>query len=97
MAFNKSPVNFILKPFGTAFKRFHLTIFFIFITACLAAAVLLVNNILTSTPKDTEYTSSISAGSIDQATLEHIQALHTSDEQVNLPEPPSGRINPFNE
>ncbi len=97
MAFSKSPVHFLLKPFGTAFKRFHLTIFFIFITACLAAAVILVNNILTATPTDTEYTSSISAGTIDQATLEHIQALHTSDEQVNLAEPAPGRVNPFNE
>ncbi len=97
MPIKKSSHNFLLKPFAVLFKRFHLTIFFIFIIAGLAVAVILVNNILTGKSEDENYTSSISAGTIDQTTLEHIQSLHTSDAPSALPEPPAGRINPFNE
>jgi len=89
---NKNP----LKPIGTFFRRFHLITFFVFTVGCMAASVVLINNTLTNT-SDEDYTSSISAGSIDQATLERIQSLHTSDQPTPGPQLPGGRINPFAE
>lgn len=97
MAVKKTSNNIVLKPFVVLFKRFHLTVFFIFIVGCLAGAVLLVNGILTKDPEDSSYTSSISAGKIDQVTLQHIQSLHTSEASGAAPDLPTGRINPFNE
>jgi hypothetical protein len=92
----KHPKNLIVKSIGRLFKRFHLMIFFVFVIACLSVAVVLINQILTGAPTDSEYTSSINAGSIDTATLERIQSLHTSNE-ATPPQLPSGRYNPFSE
>ena len=72
-------------------------LFFLFIVGCLATAVILINRILTESSNTTGYTSGISAGSIDQATLNRIQSLHTSKPQVETPDVPTGRINPFSE
>ncbi len=84
------------KPIKKLFKRFHLTLFFVFIIACLVGAVLLINGILKE-PVDPNYTSPISAGSIDKATLSRLNSLHTSSQGTPAPELPAGRINPFNE
>jgi len=74
-----------------------MTIFFIFIAACLAAAVILINNTLEQTAKTDDYTSPINAGSIDQATLDRIKSLHSSAETPAEPQLAPGRINPFGE
>lgn len=92
----KQSSNLAAKSIGRFFKRFHLLIFFVFIVACLSFAVIQVNQLLTETPVDDTYTSSINAGSIDQATLTRIQSLHTSS-SASTPELPAGRINPFSE
>lgn len=92
----KTSQNSFLKPIGAFFRRFHLLVFFVVIVGCLAAAVLLVNNTLTAKPEE-PYTSTINAGSIDQATLERIQSLHTSNKPSPAPTMPSGRVNPFGE
>ena len=93
----KNTSNILTKTFAKLFKRFHLMLFFLFIVGCLATAVILINRILTESSDTTGYTSGISAGSIDQATLNRIQSLHTSNQQVELPATPSGRTNPFSE
>lgn len=80
------------------FRRFHLTIFFVLIVAVLAASVILINNMVNDASTATQdYTSPITAGSIDQATLERIKTLHKSDEPIPDPAPASGRTNPFGE
>lgn len=88
----KSP----LEPIQKIFRRFHLTIFFVIIVASLSGAVLWLNSILSSASTAEGYTSTIGAGSIDQATLERIKELHPSNEAqpTTLPE---GRVNPFAE
>ena len=86
-----------LKPAGAMFRRFHLTIFIVFIVAGLGYAVLSFNTLLARSSTDTSYTSPIDAGSIDQATLERINALHTSDGPSPAVTTPVGRINPFSE
>lgn len=93
----KHSSGLITKTFGTLFKRFHLTIFFVFIVACLAGAVVMINKILTESSDTSNYTSSINAGTIDESTLNRIQSLHTSDQAVELPALPSGRVNPLTE
>lgn len=92
---HKSQATF-LKPFGVFVRRFHLLIFFVIIVGCLAVAIALINQTLIEPATDT-YTSNINAGSIDQATLERIQSLHTSNQPSSAPTLPSGRINPFAE
>lgn len=84
------------KPLGHFIQRFHLILFFILVSGLVAAAVLLINNALTE-PSQEQYTSSINAGSIDQATLERIQSLHSSAQPTSAPALPEGRINPFAE
>lgn len=93
----KHSSNLITKSISKLFKRFHLMIFFVFIVGCLAVAVVMINKILTESSDTTGYTSSINAGSIDESTLNRIQSLHTSDQQIPTPQVPEGRINPFAE
>ena len=87
----------IFKPIGMLLGRFHLTIFIVLIVAGLVGAVMLLNSVLADDSVDDGYTSSIGGGTIDQATLERIQSLHTSGEPLPAFTPPSGRINPFAE
>lgn len=79
------------------FKRFHLMIFFIFVVGCLAGAVILVSETLSSSADTSDYSSTINAGTIDQTTLNRIQSLHTSNQPGDAPALPEGRINPFAE
>ncbi len=93
----KSSMNKLSKPIGALFRRFHLTLFFVLIVACLASAVLLINNTLDTTAEERGYVSPINAGTIDQATLERVQQLHTSADDTSFPDIPEGRTNPFGE
>lgn len=91
-------IGTLFKPFTLLFRKFHLTLFIVFIAACLAGAVLLISDTLNNlSTADQGYTSSIGAGSIDQATLDRIKELHTSDEEVPASVLPQGRTNPFGE
>ena len=87
----------ILKPIKTLSKRFHLTLFFILVAGGLSGAILVINDTLNDSSTDTNYTSSINAGSIDQVTLTRLNALHTSAEGNPAPTLPVGRINPVGE
>lgn len=93
----KVHITSFLKPIATLFRRFHLTLFIVFITTGLGYAVYTFNNLLKTSSTDSTYTSPLGAGSIDQATLDRIKALHTSDTVVPDPTYPAGRINPFSE
>jgi len=86
-----------LKPLIRVFKRYHLTIFIVFVAAGLGTAVFTFTNLLGESSSDASYTSPIGAGTIDQATLERIKVLHTSDEATPTLVVPSGRTNPFSE
>lgn len=85
----------VLKPLGRAFRRYHLTLFIVLIAAGLVASVYFLTTILNDASVDDTYRSPISAGTLDQATLDRINALHTSDDALPTPVPPSGRTNPF--
>lgn len=90
-------VSSLFKPIGRLIARFHLTLFIVFIVGGLSVAVVFLNRILSDTSGADTYTSPISSGSIDQATLERIKELHTSDDPIPAAKPPQGRINPFSE
>ncbi|MDB5162130.1 MAG: hypothetical protein JWM52_638 [Candidatus Saccharibacteria bacterium] len=90
-------ITSFFKKFSQAIARFHLTLFIVFIVAGLGTAVLFLNSILTDTAGGDTYTSPITPGTIDQATLERINQLHTSDEALPPSTLPTGRINPFSE
>jgi len=85
------------KPLVRVLKRYHLTIFIVFVASGLGFAVFTFTNLLNESSTDTTYTSPINAGTIDQATLERIKVLHTSDEPTPAIITPEGRINPFAE
>lgn len=87
----------LFKPFGNIFRTFHMTLFIVVLTAGLIYAVESFNTLLNNSSTDTTYTSPIDAGTIDQATLDRIKSLHTSDEARPTPTQPPGRINPFSE
>lgn len=87
----------LVKPTTPLFRKYHLTIFIVFVVAGLGYAVFTFTNLLGQTSTDTSYTSPISAGSIDQITLNRIKALHTSNEPTPALVTPPGRINPFSE
>lgn len=92
----KKSQSSLVRPFTAFMRRFHLLIFFVAVVACLSVAVVLINQTLTESADET-YTSSINAGSIDQATLKRIQSHHTSSNPSATPALPSGRTNPFSE
>jgi len=92
----KKSQNAFVKASGVFFRRFHMIIFFVLLVGCLSVAVVLLNQTLSETASE-DYSSSINAGSIDQATLERIQSLHTSDQPSPAPVMPAGRVNPFAE
>lgn len=85
-----------MKYVGLFLQRFHLLIFFVLVAGLLSATVMLINKTLTETSSQA-YTSTISAGSIDESTLSRIQSFHASSSPVTTLSPQSGRANPFSE
>jgi hypothetical protein len=94
---NSANLSLISKPLSTLLHKYHLTLFILCIVGCLVGAVLLLTNMLDEASNPTDYTSPISAGSIDQATLDRIDALHTSSGQLPQPLPATTRTSPFSE
>lgn len=77
--------------------RFHLVIFAVIVVLLLSIAILLLSSIvnkasgLDSTPQNTTSTT------FDEATIDRISKLKTSDEPSEPLNLSRGRINPFNE
>lgn len=78
-------------------RRFNLTLFILVVLGGLVAAVILLTSILNDASIGAGYQSPINAGSLDQSTLDRINALHTSQEQLPPATQTSGRISPFSE
>ncbi len=98
MASKKVSADTLLKPFSVLLKNFHLTLFFVIVSAALIGAVILINKtIADSEQASADYQSSINAGSIDEPTLQRLQALQPSGAPGAAEPLPEGRINPFNE
>jgi hypothetical protein len=83
------------RSFRRLFGRFHTTLFTVLVLAGLVYAALLLSSLLTDATIGGTYQSPITAGSIDQTTLDRINALHTSDGELPPAPPSDGRTNPF--
>lgn len=94
---SKPSLSISFAPLTRVFHRYHLTLFIVLIIAGLVAAVLLLSNILNGASVGDDYESPISAGTIDQATLDRINALYTVDEPFPPAQPVEGRSSPFTE
>lgn len=90
-------IGSLFSSIGRLIGRFQITLFTVLVVAGLSAAVLLLSGILDSTSDAGDYVSPVGAGSIDQATLDRIKELHTSDQGAPALQLPDGRVNPFGE
>lgn len=77
------------------FKRFHLTLFIIFITATLSGTVLLINYVILNPSSGDEITPNTSQNL--NGSLTNMRSLHTSDEFKIQPLQHTGRESPFTE
>ena len=93
----KSPLSLSFKPITSLFRKYHLTIFIVFVAAGLGYAVFSFTSLLETSSNDTTYSSPTNTDSLDKATLTRIKELHTSDAPGQGHTPPAGRINPFSE
>ena len=98
MASRQLTAGAITKPLFNILRNFHLTLFFVLVIGALMAAVILINRTITDSENEsTDYTSSITPGSIDEATLLRLQSLQQSGEPRAPDALPEGRINPLSE
>ena len=89
-----------ISPFVTiaqTFGRYHLTLFVVVLVSGLSTAVLMLNEILKQSSNPNGYTSSLDITSFDQATIDRLQQLKTSDQASTSFTLPAGRISPFAE
>lgn len=93
---NKSAVEAI-KDIVNSIKRYTVTIFIVLIVSGLSYAVILLNTILQDASDTTGIKSSLDNSGFDQATIERVKQLHTSDEKLPDLALPTERVNPFAE
>lgn len=91
----KSSLSF--KPIVSLFRKYHLTIFIVFVVAGLGYAVFSFTSLLETSSGDTPTSASTSVDTTSQSTLTRIKELHTSDMPGQAHVAPAGRINPFSE
>lgn len=85
-----------LKKSFTAFlRRFHITLFVLVVFGGLAATVFMLNTVIVRSTETGDYTPETPNASFDQATIDQIEELQTSDQGGNTLQLPSGRTNPF--
>lgn len=93
---NKDIASFF-APIATAFRRYSLTIFIVVLVSGLATAVLMLNSTLQQASNTSNYGSSLDITTFDQATINRVKQLHTSDDQTSTFTLPPGRTDPFSE
>lgn len=71
---------------GPLFKRFHLTIFIILLTAALAGFVMLINNTVLNPKKSINDISSNTSGG-QTSSLSQLESMHSSSNSSNTPAP----------
>lgn len=90
---NTSPFTAIAQTFG----RYQLTLFIVVLVGGLSTAVIMLSEILKQSSNPNGYTSSLDITSFDQATIDRIQQLKSSNEASANIVLPTGRISPFAE
>lgn len=100
VATKKPPKELAAHPYAGIRKivrRYHFTTAVITVIVGLSLLVLFVVQLINDPTLDDNYRSPITAGSIDQATLEEVNQLHFSTDRLPGPKLPSERNNPFAE
>lgn len=80
---------------STFLHRYHAVIFTVIVAGGLILVIFLLNNIIASSSTSTNYTPAGSDATFDEATIERVNQLKSSEEaseQLNLSQ---RRINPF--
>jgi predicted class III extradiol MEMO1 family dioxygenase len=90
-------IQSLIEPIIEVFHKYHVTIFIVVVVGGLAGAVIVLNNILQSSTDISGYTATTTTTSFDQATIDRIKELHTSDNTASVVIPSGGRISPFSE
>lgn len=79
------------------FQRFHLVIFVVVVVLLLSVAVLLLSNVVNKASGIDSTPPQNTSSDFDEATMERIKKLKTSDEPSEPLNLSQGRINPFSE
>lgn len=93
---SSTSLDSLTKPLKRFIRRFHLLLFFLIVAAGFGGAILYLNSTIVEAGVDELYVSPINAGAIDQATLQRLKSLHSSD-STPAATFPEGRLNPFGE
>jgi hypothetical protein len=87
-----------LAPVINILVRYNLVIFIVLVVVGLIAAILMLNFTLRTPFEANNFTSSNSGiTSFDEATINRLNKLKTSDENLANQTLPTGRVNPFSE
>ena len=81
-------------------KRFNIVLFITILVSGLIFSIFVLNHILTQLPTNflpTVNRTTLEIVNVDQATIDQFNKLKTSDNNTDIKELPSGRINPFSE
>lgn len=87
----------IISIITAGLHRFHMVIFIVTVVAGLAAAILLLNEIVLKASSSANITQTSPKSSFDQATIDRIKQLKTSNEPGEPLDFSKGRISPFSE
>lgn len=85
----------IKKTFSRLLRRFHVVIFVVTILGSLAIVILLLNKIIVTSTDSAGYTSDTNNTAFDQATIDRIKQLKTTDQSSGQLDFSQGRTNPF--
>lgn len=91
---NKTPYS---KSFIRTIGRYQLTFFFVIVIVGLSGAVITLNQIVEHASDTDGYKSSLDASNFDQATIDRVKQLRSSNETPVSFSPPAGRVSPFAE
>lgn len=90
-------IRFNKQSVSKFFRRFHLVLFVVVTVLLLSIAVLLLSGIVEKASGADSSASSNSPSTFDEATMDRIEQLKTSEEPSEPLNLSQGRINPFSE
>ncbi len=83
------------KPFISIIKRYHLVLFIVVVALILSVAILLLYGVVNKASGENVSPEGNVSSNFDQATIDRIKQLKTSDESSDPLDLSRGRINPF--
>lgn len=90
-------ISFDKKNIIGFFRRFHLVIFVVVVVSLLSVAILLLSGVVNKASGIDSMPSGGTSSNFDQATMDRVRKLKTSDEPSEPLDLSQDRINPFSE